>query len=98
MQHKPITAIDFSNSGDDSFTHGNFHNAIHHYTRAIELTPIGSNSDLVNIYNKRATAYFHLTAYDNAIAQYTKAIVLDPNNPTLFINRSIAHHANGQES
>lgn len=92
MQHNEnLTVTDFIESGNAFFILEQFQHAIIQYTNAIIKTPIGSNSNLVYIYNCRASAYCHLQDYDKAIADFTKAILLNPNDASLRINRSHAH-------
>jgi tetratricopeptide (TPR) repeat protein len=97
MQHNEnLTAPDFIHRGNAFFIHGHFKDAISQYTNAIIKTPIGSNSSLVYLYSYRASAHFYLQNYSKAISDLTKAILLDPNNSVLRINRANAHTANGQ--
>lgn len=97
MQHNEnLTVTDFINSGNAFFIQGQFKHAIIQYTNAIIQTPIGSNSNLVYLYNNLASAYFYTQDYNKAITYFTKAIILDPNDASLRINRSNAHTANSQ--
>ena len=46
------------------------------------------------MYNRRGRAYYEWGRYDNAVADYDKAIAIDPDNVSAYIDRGNAHLAN----
>ena len=55
-----------------------YEKSIEHYTRAIELNP-----GLTSAYHNRGHVYYKTGEIEYAIADYTKAIDLEPNNPNI---------------
>ncbi len=49
-------------------------------------------------YNNRGIAYNSKGDYDMAIADYTKVMAFDPNQPGAFINRAWAYHLKGDDA
>jgi tetratricopeptide (TPR) repeat protein len=64
-----------------------FDRAIQSYTQLIEL-----NQDSES-YNGRAAAYYDKGDFDNAVADYTKAISLNSTNSAAYYNRGLAYSA-----
>ena len=70
--------------GDKFFTAANFQKAAEAYSKAIEL---GSNDSLV--YSQRAASYMSIKEYAKAKLDYTKAILLDPENNSYYYLRGV---------
>ena len=51
---------------------------------------------MARAYNNRATAYAEQHQYQQAIADFTKAISLDPRGALTYRNRGLAYHDLGQ--
>lgn len=90
-------------SSNDLYQYGNiflankrFLEAIQYYNLAISTSPIGDHSNLLQIFNNRATCYFLLNNFNNAITDYNKAITLAPYNLILRNNLTNAYMCNGQ--
>src|SRR5579872_5284571 len=95
MQHNAMTTDDYLGYGNDYYFQRNFRLAIRYYTKAITEGPIGPNPNHALIYNNRGAAYYHLMAFDDAIVNYNKAIVLNPHDAEFFLNRANAYMAKG---
>ncbi|WP_448519944.1 tetratricopeptide repeat protein [Rhodoflexus sp.] len=72
-----------------------FNNA--NYTQSITLLGkvISRHADHLAAYKLRAQAFAAINDYNSAIADYTKAIEITPNDPNLYIGRSEAYRALG---
>jgi len=79
---KLITAQDYFNLGDYDFDSGDCVQAVVAYTQAIHL-----NSTNVHVYNNRAYTNMRLHNYQFAINDLNKAIELNPNYATAYMNR-----------
>jgi serine/threonine protein kinase len=66
----------------------NYEQAIHEYTRAIELGPLYAEA-----YNNRGSAYLILGSYRQAILDFSRALDLVPDFVAATINRGIAYTA-----
>jgi tetratricopeptide (TPR) repeat protein len=55
------------------------------------LNPKTSIADYANVFNNRGNAYHDKKDYGRAIADYTKAIEIDPNNANAYKNRGDAY-------
>jgi tetratricopeptide (TPR) repeat protein len=55
-----------------------------------------SGDNLAVVYNNRAIAYHAKGEYDRAIADYKKAIDINPRNADAYYNRAIVHDAKGE--
>ena len=62
---------------------GEYDNAIHIFTKAIEINPIFADA-----YNNRGLAYSDKGQFDHAIKDYTKAIEINPNFANCTVNLS----------
>jgi tetratricopeptide (TPR) repeat protein len=83
---KEAEALSFLADADQSISQGDYDQAIHDCTRAIELAP-----DLAAAYYKRGFVYtYHLDEYEKAIADYDRAIELDPKHKWAYGNKSYA--------
>ena len=73
----------------------NLEKAIADYTKAIlhpQRFANKLNSKYAEAYNKRGVAYYYLQKYDLAIADYTKAVELDPKFAWAYHNRGLAYY------
>lgn len=52
--------------------------------------------DAAIAYNNRGVVYSDRREYENAIADFSKAIELDPNYAIAYNNRGLAHHGRGE--
>jgi tetratricopeptide (TPR) repeat protein len=59
---------------------------------------IALNSDFVAAFNGRGTAYGLQGRYDEAIADFTRAIFLDPGNALYYANRGVAFAQAGRRA
>ncbi|MFZ5828567.1 MAG: tetratricopeptide repeat protein [Planctomycetota bacterium] len=76
-------AAEAARQGDNFLAKGNRHKAVEAYTRAIKLKP-----DLTSAYLSRAVALNELGQPEEALADFTKAIELDPTNSYPYEQRS----------
>ena len=65
-------------------------------TSIIERGKRESKSIRAGAYTNRGTAYQEKGEVDRAIADYTKAIALDPNDATAYNNRGFAYYRKGE--
>ncbi len=77
-------------AGLDRVKEGDDEAAVIEFTAAIELNP-----DNYEYYYDRATSYYYLFRYDDAIADYDLAIQLEPNNSELYSDRGVAKVESG---
>ncbi|MEM7342876.1 MAG: tetratricopeptide repeat protein [Chloroflexota bacterium] len=65
-------------------------------TISINTTPVSTDEEDLGItdaraFNNRGLAHISTRNYEQAIIDYTRAIILEPNYPEAYINRSTAH-------
>jgi tetratricopeptide (TPR) repeat protein len=82
------------NAGEDAFYAGNYDEAIRLYTRAIASGEL-SQEQLSEVYELRGFTWDDKGDYDKAIADYTKAIEIDPKNSYAYINRGVDWYDKG---
>lgn len=75
-------------------TSGDYGLAIELYTECIGLGT-GPQVDLALTYYGRGTAYYHSGAYDLAIADYDRALRIDPHRADALVNRGVAYREKG---
>ena len=74
---------------------GNLNLDIEHCTRAISSGDL-SDENLATIFNNRGFAYHEKGEYDRAIADYDRAIQLNPDDAYPLSNRGNAHEHKGE--
>lgn len=75
--------------GNEYFDKGRWSEAIAEYTKAIEKsTGTKNNPVMLTAYTNRAEAYFFINNIDQAIADSTKAVEVDPLSVMPYLNRS----------
>eukprot|EP00043_Microstomoeca_roanoka_P006550 m.63717 g.63717 ORF g.63717 m.63717 type:complete len:577 (+) comp13462_c2_seq1:1967-3697(+) len=77
--------------GNECFKNKQFHKAIDHYTKAIEL-----QDDVPSYYTNRAFAYIKTEAFGAALADADAALKLEPKNIKAYYRRATAHMGLGQ--
>lgn len=85
MADVPPAASEANDQGNDLFDDGNFAEAVTAYTKAIELCPNYSWA-----YCNRAAVFLALNQAAKAIADYSEAIAIDPNDSALYNGRGYA--------
>ena len=75
-------------------TSGDYGLAIDLYTECIGLGTV-PQVDLALTYYGRGTAYYHSGAYDLAIADYDRALRIDPQRADALVNRGVAYRDKG---
>ena len=71
--------------------------ALEHFDKAIAFSYLPISADrLVEAYNLRACVKRFLRRYLESIADYSKAIELDPNNAYLYFGRGMSYESLGQ--
>jgi tetratricopeptide (TPR) repeat protein len=63
-----------------------YEKAVHYLSWIIESGGV-SKKNLGNALYNRGNAHYYLGAYDKAIEDYSRALVLDPDNPEVLYNR-----------
>jgi tetratricopeptide (TPR) repeat protein len=81
--------IDDAKAAFEAVKRGDYGMAIRLYTKAIASGDL-SQENLCAAYNNRGTAWKNKGDYDRAIADYSKAIELDPQYALAYYNRGIA--------
>ncbi len=66
--------------GNDAFAQGNFHQALNHYLKIIDIEP----ANQVGL-SKVAAAYYKLRDYGKAVGALNKALEGDPKNRDLLL-------------
>jgi tetratricopeptide (TPR) repeat protein len=72
---------------------GDYQGSIKELTKAIEINPKHNKSDLT--FYSRAQSYYSLNEMDNAINDFTTALVINPNRVIIYFFRAMAHIAQG---
>jgi tetratricopeptide (TPR) repeat protein len=83
-----------NNLGLALFMEGKIQEAIYHYNKAVDTSPVKINHILA--YNNRGIAYNKLGQYPKALEDYTQAIYLHPNHFLAYFNRGIIYYKIGQ--
>ena len=65
-------------------------------TSVIERGKRESRKNRAIAYSNRGVAYWKKSEYDRAIADYTEAIALDPNDAIAYSNRGVAYKKKGE--
>ena len=81
--------LDDAKAGNTAYQEGNYDEAIKLCTKAIASGEL-SREDLSKVYNNRGEAWDGKDDSDKAIADYTKAIELDPKFADAYLNRGLA--------
>jgi len=81
---------------DDCTQSGDLDRKISGCTQIIERGKRESKSTRAIAYTNRGGAYYVKGEVDRAIADYTKAIALDPNDATAYNNRGLAYGRKGE--
>lgn len=87
----PEYALAYQNRAAIFAQRGEYNKAVEDYTTLLRFTPDS------NTYKLRGDAHFKNKNHDQAIADYTDAIRIDPNNVAAFIGRVNAYTARGRE-
>jgi tetratricopeptide (TPR) repeat protein len=89
------TGTDYETNGDVAMAGSNFQQAVDSYTQAIKTR--GHDKDiLAQLYNKRATCYAQLKQFDKAIADFSKAITLNPQFENAYWARANVYENDGK--
>jgi tetratricopeptide (TPR) repeat protein len=83
------SGLDDEQAGKTAFQRGNNEEAIRLLTRAIASGEL-SQKNLIRAYINRGNAWFSKSDYDKAIADFTKAIEIDPKDADAHYNRGVA--------
>jgi Flp pilus assembly protein TadD len=81
----------FSNTKDTANARQAFQQSMQYYSRALEL----DTTEATNTYVNRATAYIFMKDYQNAAADFDKALQSDPQNSGLIEKRAYANYMSG---
>jgi tetratricopeptide (TPR) repeat protein len=81
--------LDDAKAGETAFQRGNDDEAIRLFTRAIASGEL-SRRDLGIAYYNRGNVWYYKGDYDKAIADYTKAIEINPQYASAYENRGLA--------
>lgn len=84
-----------ASAGVDAVRRGALHEAVMHFSRAIDA-PDRSPAWRAAIYNNRGYAYDELGREDEALADFAKAIELNPNFAPAYNNRGYLHYQRGR--
>ena len=84
----------YFNRADELASNSQYQEAIEEYSKVIEAN--ATNTTRVKAYTNRAAAYIALERYDEAIADYTEAIILDPECAPAYTGRGAAYGAKGE--
>ena len=101
IQYDPSYAPSFINRAEAFCELGDFGNSADDYESAVLLDPDclqGRQPQIVNAYNSRGLGYLEKEEYDLAIADFGKAIQLDPEDPQALENRGRSLEAKGELS
>lgn len=90
-------ALDDAKAGLDASLKGDYDTAIKLYTKAAAAGGL-SRDNLFITYTSRGNAYFNKKNMESAIADYTRAIDIKPNEPDAYYNRCVAFGTNGQRA
>jgi len=99
MSEMPITTIDTDDPseiiqvGNQLMDAGRFPEAISHYSRALAL-----DSSLVDVTVDRGSCYFGLEMYDEALADFFRALSLQPYHAIAYFNIGIVNGRRGNDS
>ncbi len=83
----------YFNHADELAGKGQYEEAIEEYTKVIEAN--ATTTTRVRAYINRAAAYINLERYDEAIADCTEAITLDPERGRAYLYRATAYNTRG---
>lgn len=86
--------LDEVQAGNDAFSAGRYEAAVEAFTRGILAGDLDPEA-LAIAFNNRGVAYGELGDFDRAIADYAKALELQPGDPTALKNLRIAHIRRG---
>jgi tetratricopeptide (TPR) repeat protein len=86
--------LDDAKAGKTAYQEGNYDKAIKLYTKAIASGEL-SREDLSKVYNNRGEAWDDRGDSDKAIADYTKAIEINPQYISAYYNRGVAWYDKG---
>jgi Flp pilus assembly protein TadD len=81
--------------GNEAFREGDFARAVSHYTKAIRSGELVGEA-LAITYNNRGVAHGEAGNFDPAIADYSQALALRPNDSTTIRNLRVAHVRRGE--
>ncbi len=74
-----------------------FDNAIEDFDLALDLNKTNHNKELENmVYVNRGAAYQKIFENDKALADYSKAIEMNPNNPNVYMYRGFLYYQNNE--
>jgi tetratricopeptide (TPR) repeat protein len=86
--------LDEVQAGNDAFSAGRYEAAVEAFTRGILAGDLEPEA-LAIAFNNRGVAYGELGDFDRAVADYGKALELQPQDPTAIKNLRIAHIRRG---
>lgn len=78
------TAEKYLDQGNDAYKQGNYDQAIHDFTKAIDINP-----NLAKAYDNRGAAYAKEGSLNRAIDDFTLAIANDPKDVKAYKNRAL---------
>src|SRR5262245_35862812 len=90
-QPDPVTAAEFLERGNESFTKGELDAAIKDYNEAIKIDP-----KYADAYVARGCARWGKGEHDKSVADFSEAIKLDPDNALAFYNRGNVRSHKGE--
>lgn len=79
----------YYNMGTVEYHQKNYSNAIKHLTHALEL---GDNYNSYRIFINRGASKYYLGDYSGAVQDYSKALVIKPENPSVIINVGMVYY------
>jgi tetratricopeptide (TPR) repeat protein len=86
------TAYDYFIEAKEQINNKEYQLAIDLYSECINLLKNDTkNTNLASVYNNRGNAYSELGNYEDAIADYTRAIRIDPDYASAYYNRGIEY-------
>ncbi len=82
LEDKPLSAEGYFKRGISRIDHRRYAEAIHDFSKAIELAPNNATA-----FNNRGNAKVEIGDYEGAFLDYKKSIEIDPNDSFAYFNR-----------
>lgn len=95
IRNNPDFAAYYLTRGKINVFKEKFDDAIDDFNRALDLNQSGKDKELENmVYVNRGAAYQKIFENDKALADYSKAIEMNPNNPNVYMYRGSLYYQN----